>query len=135
MNFALWLILGLIAGALFVLTAYAIRGQTSQILFWGLVGAALAYVIFAAVAHAGAAWITLELFGVAIYGSIGFLGLRGSLWWLVAGWALHPVWDMALHYYGPGDAFAPSWYAIGCLGWDPVVAATVAYRTLWPGRP
>lgn len=133
MNFAIWLILGLVGGALFVLTAYAIRSQTRQILFWGLVAAALVYVVFAVDGHAGATWITLEMLGVAIYGSMGFLGLR-SQWWLVAGWAFHPVWDMGLHFFGPGHAFAWAPYAIGCMGWDPVVAATIAYRILWPAR-
>jgi len=135
MSVAIWLIAGLVAGALFVLTAYAIRSQTRHILFWGLVGAALAYVIFAVYEHAGATWITLELLGVAIYGSMGFLGLRRSQWWLVTGWALHPVWDIALHYFGPGNAFAPAPYALGCLTWDPVVAASIAYRILRPPRP
>lgn len=129
MNFAVWLIIGSIGGALFALTAYAVRSRTSQILFWGLVAAALAYVIFAVERHAGTTWITLELAGVALYGSTGFLGLRRSQWWLVAGWAFHPVWDMALHYYGPGHA-APAPYAIACAGWDPVVAATIAAALL-----
>jgi hypothetical protein len=53
------------------------------------------------------------------------LGVRGSHWWLVAGWALHPIWDIALHYIGPGAAFAPAPYALACLGFDLVVAAAI----------
>ena len=55
-------------------------------------------------------------------------GVRGSPWWLVAGWALHPVWDVPLHYLGPGHAFAPESYAIACLSWDWVIAAYLIYR-------
>ena len=43
MNFAMWLVIGIACGALFVLTAYAIRSHTRQILFLGLVAAALGW--------------------------------------------------------------------------------------------
>ena len=64
------------------------------------------YVYFAARAGAGAVWLAAELVGIAIYGSMGLRGVRGSAWWLAAGWALHPVWDILLHYIGPGHSFA-----------------------------
>jgi hypothetical protein len=32
-----------------------------------------------------------ELVGVAIFGGMALLGLRGYLWWIVAGWAFHPL--------------------------------------------
>ena len=71
-----------------------------------------------------------ELVGIAIYSAMGLRGVRGSTWWLVAGWALYPVWDVALHFFGPGHAFAPETYTITCLSFDLVVAAyvAVAYR-------
>ena len=61
---------------------------------------------------------------------MGLRGVRGSTWWLVAGWALYPVWKVALHFFGPGHAFAPETYTITCLSFDLVVAAyvAVAYR-------
>lgn len=127
-----WLTAGAVGGAVFVLVAYAIRRQTMQILFRGLVVAALAYVVFAIAGRASAGWVLLELLGVGAYGAIGYLGVRRSPWWLAAGWALHPVWDVALHYLGPGHVFAPAPYALGCLTWDPIVAAFVAYRTVRP---
>ena len=134
MTSTFWLISGAVFGALFVLIAYAIQSQTRRILFGGLVVAALAYVIFPVYGRASAGWIGLELLGLAIYGGIAFLGLRGSQWWLVAGWALHPVWDIALHYLGAGAAFAPAPYALGCLAWDPIVAAYIAYRIVRPAK-
>lgn len=129
-----WLIAGAVFGGLFVLIAYAIPTHTLRILFRGLVVAALAYVIFSVHGPASSGWIGLELLGLAIYGGMAFLGLRRSQWWLVAGWALHPVWDIALHYLGAGSAFAPAPYALACLTWDPIVAAYIAYRIVRPAR-
>ena len=63
--------------------------------------------------------------GVAVFGGIGLLGLRGSLWWIVAAWALHPLWDVGLHYLGPGRSFAPETYTIACLSFDLLVAAYI----------
>jgi hypothetical protein len=95
-----------------------------------LVVAALAYVVFAVREGESAAWLAGELAGIAIYGAMGVTGVRRSPWWLAAGWALHPVWDVALHYVGPGRTFAPETYTITCLSFDLVVAAyvVVAYR-------
>lgn len=118
---------GVILGAIFVGLAYALPRYTRQILVYGLIVAALPYVHFSMNAKASPLWLATELAGVALYGTIAARGLRGSLWWLVAGWALHPVWDIALHYAGPGRAFAPDWYTIPCLGWDLVVAGVIAY--------
>jgi hypothetical protein len=92
--------------------------------------AALVYVHFAVRARASPAWLVAELSGVALYGGMALRGRRGSAWRIVAGWTLHPVWDVALHYFGPGRALAPAWYVTRSLIWDLVVAAVVAYRVL-----
>jgi hypothetical protein len=91
-----------------------------------LFGAAFSYVVFAVEAGEGTFWVVGELVGVSIYGTMGLLGLRGSPWWLAAGWAAHPIWDVVLHYFGPGRTFAPESYAITCLSFDLSVAAYVA---------
>ena len=57
---------------------------------------------------------------------MGLVGLFGSIWWIVAGWALHPLWDVGLHFLGPGRSFAPETYTIACLGFDLLVAAYIA---------
>ena len=90
-----------------------------------LVVAAGVYIVFAVAAGAGAAWTVAEIAGVAVYGTLAALGVRGSHWWLVAGWAAHPVWDVALHYVGPGHAFAPDTYTIPCLSFDLLVAVYI----------
>ena len=91
-----------------------------------LIIAAVIYVYFAAREGAGAVWLAGELVGIAIYGSMGLRGIRGSAWWLAAGWALHPVWDILLHYIGPGHSFAPETYTIPCITFDLGVAAYIA---------
>jgi hypothetical protein len=64
--------------------------------------------------------------GVIVFGAMALLGLRDSAWWLAAGWALHPLWDVVLHYWGPGRTFASQPYAIACITFDWVVAAYIA---------
>src|SRR5687768_18362866 len=53
---------------------------------------------------------------------------RSSARWLALGWALHPVWDFGLHYFGPGRGIGPPFYAIACLSFDWVVAAYILIR-------
>lgn len=128
MDVLITLLAGAILGAAFVLLAFALRAYTLQILVVGLISAAAAYVWFALDAGESSTWLVIELVGIGIYGAMGLRGLRGSPWWLAAGWAFHPLWDIALHYVGPGDSFAPDWYALLCLSFDLVVAGYIAYR-------
>jgi len=134
-----FLVIGAIGGALSVLIAFALRRYTREILFFLLIGAAAAYVYFALRAGETPLWLFVELVGVGVYGLMGFRGLRGSPWWLVAGWALHVIWDVGLHYFGPGRAFAPVPYTIACVSWDLVVAGYLGYRitrgTPWYAAP
>jgi hypothetical protein len=67
-------------------------------------------------------WTLIELAQVVGFGALALLGLRGSPYWLAAGWALHPIWDIVLHYIGPGASFTPWTYAIACLSFDWLVA-------------
>jgi hypothetical protein len=131
----IYLIAGLIQGLIFVLVSFAIKRFTRQILFVGLVLAAFVYVIFAFLGNASSAWVMTEVLGVIIFSAIGYFGLRGSLWWLAAAWALHPVWDVGLHYFGPGHSFTPVSYAMGCLTWDLFVAVFIAYKIVKGTHP
>ena len=45
--------------------------------------------------------------------------------WLALGWLAHPIWDVVLHLMGAGTSFTPAWYALACLGFDPLVAVYV----------
>jgi hypothetical protein len=72
-----------------------------------------------------AIWTLIELLQVVVFGTMALLGLRGSPYWLAAGWALHPLWDVWLHYTGPGEVFTPWTYAIACVSFDWLVALYV----------
>jgi hypothetical protein len=67
-------------------------------------------------------WMLVELAQAIVFGAIALLGLRGSPYWIAAGWALHPFWDVVLHYIGPGHSFTPWTYAIACVSFDWLVA-------------
>ena len=109
------LINGAAYAAIFMVVAFLISRFTSEIVWRSflvlfLFIAAGLYVIFAVRAGESAFWVVGELVGVAIFGGMGLLGLRGSLWWLVGAWALHPLWDVGLHYLGPGRSLARDLY-------------------------
>lgn len=101
-----------------------IIGRSLLVIF--LFAAAGAYFGFAIGAGAGLSWTLIELVQVIIFGTMALMGLRGSPWWIAAGWALHPLWDAGLHYLGPGHSFAPLTYAIACVSFDLVVAAYIS---------
>ena len=67
-------------------------------------------------------WMLVEIAQVIVIGALALLGLRGSPYWLAAGWALHPFWDIVVHYIGPGSAFTPWTYDIACISFDWLVA-------------
>jgi hypothetical protein len=116
---------GAISAAIFLSVAFVLHRYTRAILATVLIVAALVYVFFVQSVE-GPFWLLIELTGVAIFGTMGVIGLRRSPWWLVAGWALHPLWDIALHFFGPGHTFAPTSYTIPCLSFDLIVAGVIA---------
>ena len=67
-------------------------------------------------------WMLVEIAQVIVFGALALLGLRGSPYWIAAGWALHPFWDVVVHYIGPGHSFTPWTYAIACISFDWLVA-------------
>ena len=125
------LINGVAYAAIFIVVAVLISRFASEIVWRSflvlfLFIAAGVYVVFALRAGESAVWMLGELVGVAIFGGMALLGLRGSLWWVVWAWALHPLWDVGLHYLGPGRSFAPETYTIACLSFDLLVAVYIA---------
>ena len=101
-----------------------IIGRSVLVIF--LIIAAGAYFGFATVGRdlvgSSQGWILIELAQAVVFGAIGLLGLRGSPYWIAGGWALHPFWDVVLHYMGPGHSFTPWTYAIACVSFDWIVA-------------
>lgn len=122
----LLLVDGLISATVLLGIAFALRRYTRHLLALVLIVAALAYIWFAYRAGESPVWLLTELIGVGIYGTMGLLGINRSPWWLVAGWSLHPLWDILLHFTGPGHDFAPVTYTIPCLSFDLLVAGVIA---------
>jgi hypothetical protein len=81
-------------------------------------------------------WMLVEIAQVIVFGTLALLGLRGSSYWIAAGWALHPFWDIVVHYIGPGHSFTPWTYAIACISFDWVVALyiVIAYGVVGSSR-
>jgi hypothetical protein len=127
-----WFLLGLVLGILFVALARVLGER--RILSVGLVVATVIYVGFAIFGNADRSWLGIEALGVVLYGSFAMLSLRYTEWWLALGWAVHPIWDIALHLFGGGSLFAPAWYAIQCISFDVVVALYIAFRCLRSGH-
>ena len=129
------LIQGAIGGAVLSLLAFLLSRFVSDIagrtaLATGLFAAAGAYFGFAYNPGTPNVWILMELIQVVVFGTLGLYGWRGSPYWLVLGYALHPVWDFGMHYIGPGRSFAPQTYTVLCISFDWVVAVyiVIAYR-------
>jgi hypothetical protein len=99
-------------------------GRSLLIVFLFIAGGA--YVGFAVGAGVSPAWAAAEVLHVVVFGTMGLLGLRDSAYWIAAGWALHPLWDAVLHYFGPGRSFAPASWAMSCVSFDLVLAGYIA---------
>jgi hypothetical protein len=95
--------------------------------------AALLYVVFAVRGGSGGGML-VEIAGVAAFGGIALLGLKRRAPAILAlGWALHPVWDVALHSSGAGLLYTPHGYVPACIGFDLLLAALIALG--WAGAP
>lgn len=107
----------------------------------GLVGAAVAYIMFALLwgrpnendeitimSFSSVMW--LEVTGLAVYGSCYPLAIvfQSDLW-LALGWVLHPLWDMLLHWgkEAPASHVAPQWYVLTCASFDVAVAGYIVW--------
>jgi uncharacterized protein DUF6010 len=134
------LIEGAIGGAVLALIAFLLSKFVSDVagrtlLATVLFAAAGAYLGFAVAAPVSRIWLLIELLQAIAFGTLGLYGWRGPAKWLALGWALHPLWDLPLHYYGPGRSFAPWTYAVACLSYDWVVAAYILIYYRGSSRP
>ena len=126
-----FLIGGAINALALVIVAYLLSRSVGEIYGRALLAIVLviaggAYVGFAVAGNASGLWFLAELVQAVALGAFALLGLRGSPYWLAAGWAIHPLWDVVLHYLGAGRAFAPEAWAISCVSFDLLVAVYIA---------
>lgn len=121
----------LLAGAALACALIAYGGVRRGVYARGLLVAAGLYLVFACFAAQPGLWLLIEVLGVLAFGGMGWLGQRSSSWWLVAGWGLHPLWDMLLHARGPGAAFTPPGYAVACIAFDLLLAVYIAHAIVF----
>ena len=126
---AVWLLVGAIAGLIFVRYArdHGRRGEV-RVYALGLVAAAAVYVVLAVLGRS-IGWVGIEALGVLLFAGIAAPGLGMSAWWLAFGWALHTVWDAALHLVS-GSGIVGTWYPIACIPFDLIVAVAITMRLL-----
>ena len=107
------ILVGAVLGALFAIFARARKSAEVRVLALGLVVAALIYVGLA-LAGGGREWLVFEMAGVALFGSLAWLGLRASRWWLAAGWVAtsagmwDSIWTEPRPWSVPGTRFCVS---------------------------
>jgi hypothetical protein len=119
---------GAVLGGIFALVGRRSRGTGDiSLLALGLVVAALIYVGLA-LAAADSRWLAIEAAGLALFGGLAWLGLRGSLWWLTLGWLAHVGWDVGLH-LDRAQTLVGAWYPLACVGFDLVVAGFLLARS------
>ena len=119
------LIVGIVLAFAFLLWTRAQADAGRRLYAIGLAVTALIYVAFALIGGAGTRSLALEAGGVVLYGAAAWVGFRKSVALLALGWAMHPVWDVALHLQYPGAAYTPDWYPWGCVSFDLMVAGAV----------
>jgi hypothetical protein len=122
------LVVGIALAFCFLLWTRAQPDGGRRLLAVGLVVTALIYVVFALIGRADARSLGLEAVGVGLYGTAAWLGFRRSAALLALGWAMHVVWDVALHLQGAGAGYTPAWYPWGCVSFDLMVAGAVLSR-------
>ncbi len=122
-----WLVIGLAAAAVY--TWYVARHETSELRLFavGLIIAALIYVGLA-IWQRDDFWVGMEIAGAVAYTLPALAGLRGHPNWIAFGWLLHPLWDIFLHFMGPGAHIVPGWYAWACVSFDIWVGAYILQR-------
>ena len=122
------LIEGVILAAVWMVVALIIRPRIARYgHVAGVIVAAVFYVWFALRAgeYVG---LAIEVAGLAGFAALAVKGFRHRTSTILAlAWALHPVWDVALHSGGHGT-YAPLNYVVFCISFDLLVAAFV-WRT------
>jgi hypothetical protein len=124
-NTVIELIVGVVLAFAFLMWTRVQPDAGRRLYAIGLAVTALIYVAFAVIGGADSRSLGLEVVGLLLYGAAAWIGLRKSTALLALGWALHPVWDVALHLEGAGAGYTPDWYPWFCVSFDMIVAGAV----------
>jgi hypothetical protein len=127
LEFVVFPAIGLVFGVGFIVLARWSGLKVRHVLAYGLIAVAFVYVAFSGRSDNPTVWLGFEMTGVAIFGSFALLSIIGSPWWLVVGFALHPLWAIVFHYIGTGREFTPNGLALANAAFDLTIAAYVVY--------
>ena len=119
------LIVGVLLAFGFLLWTRAQPDAGRRLYAIGLAVTALIYVVFPVIGGGNGRAVALEAGGMLLYGAAAWIGFRKSIALLALGWAMHPVWDVALHLQGAGAGYTPDWYPWGCTSFDLIVGGAV----------
>ena len=124
------LILGLASAILLIALARRFSWKAEK-RFWafGLVIAAIIYILFALRSGIQTNWLVIEGAGILLFGSFAILGLRKHPAWIGIGWMSHSLWDYLLHHHFAAPAFVPDGYAMACLSFDIVVGLYILLQS------
>ena len=86
---------------------------------------AFLYSLFAVMGGSDSALLQ-ELAAGLVFVALVVVGFRRNLWWVVAGLALHGIFDF-FHPHLIDDPGVPSWWPAFCLAYDVVAAAGLAW--------
>lgn len=101
---------------------------------WGVIIMSSMYFV-AALDRGDGFWKIIEMMGIGVFGCFYWLASKRPLWLLAWAWALHPVWDILLHYLGPGAYILPAWYNIACAVFNAMIAAYLFWRDYQQRHP
>ncbi|MGD9659181.1 MAG: PTS sugar transporter subunit IIA [Methylocystis sp.] len=101
-----------------------------RIAAYALIALSFLYVGFAFRAEEPGPWVGFEMTGVAVFGTLAGMSIIGSPWWVAAGFALHPLYAIYIHYIGAGALFAPAPFVIANAAFDVATALFVVYAAL-----
>ena len=73
--------------------------------------------------------LTIQIIGAAFFLALTLLGLWNSVWFLVAAYFLHGLWDL-LHDYKIIKTKVKSWYPDFCIVVDWILGIWIAYNYL-----
>lgn len=105
-----------------------------RIAAYALIALCFLYVGFAFRAEESGPWVGVEMTGVAVFGTLAGMSIIGSPWWVVVGFALHPLYAIYFHYIGAASQFAPAPFVVANAAFDVAMALFVAYAALRGGR-
>ncbi|HTE46019.1 MAG TPA: DUF6010 family protein [Gemmatimonadaceae bacterium] len=118
--------IGVLGAAILVLIARGVAHRRETLVYGvGLGFTAVVYVVFGLQRGAPASHLGREFVGALPYVVVAVLGTWRWPALLALGWIAHAAWDLHFH-YANGPAFAPSWYALFCVGFDVAVGGYIA---------